>query len=340
MNRSKPQEMSLEHNLFRFLDLPFEIRETIYEYCLVSNRMLPLAILSDNADRLCRTALAPAILSTCRQVYEEAVVKLYALNTFYIDHLAAWTWDEVESTFKGPRRRICAECSYWSLWHDYNYDRDRPLELDSQFAVAWNPNIRLIRRLHVSVRPYSFSQWDDVRKAVGLMEEGCRPIYSCPHMILDQIPRCLSLQLLICYISKPALLDRCEVTFPARVALLAHNYGAHGDRWRVDVEAEMDFEVTRLCRLAQRVSKIVVVPNSDSTVTSGFTRSNHHSYRSQRPSLISSIIPAYILRSGNLSMLEKIEASTLRLRGTGQWDFVQENSPPSQIDYRRMESSP
>ena len=281
--------------------------------------MLPMAILRDNADKMCRERnnLAPTILSTCRQVYEEAVVKLYALNTFYVDHLAAWTWDGVESIFKGPRRRMCAECSYWSLWQDYNCD-DKSLDQNPHFHVTWNPNVRLIRRLHVSLRPYSFSQWNDVRKAVGLMEDGCRPIYSCSHMILDQIPRCLSLDLLVCYISKPALLDRFEVTFPARVGLLAHNYGDHGGHWRRDVEAEMDFEIARLYHLSQRVSKIVVFPDSDSTMASEFTQSNHHAYHSRRPMLISSTIPAYILRSGNLSMLENMQASEPRIRGSGQ----------------------
>ena len=74
--------------LVGFLDLPAELRTQIYELALVSREHIDL--LSFASPRTYQrpfqtTKLSPAILQTCKQVYEEASDVLYGLNTFYLN---------------------------------------------------------------------------------------------------------------------------------------------------------------------------------------------------------------------------------------------------------------
>ena len=69
-----------------FLGLPRELRDRIYEFALVSTSRLPVQVFSNQpitSTPKATPTLSPALLSTCRQVYAEAIDVLYTLNTFY-----------------------------------------------------------------------------------------------------------------------------------------------------------------------------------------------------------------------------------------------------------------
>ena len=306
---------------FRFLDLPFDIRDAIYDYWLVSTCMIAITNLArDTSLRQTREhlGLLPNILQTNSQVHAEGIVKLYGLNTFYFDGLAAWTGHEID----GASQEICAECSYWSLWEDYNTNR-RHCSIAEPVLLGWNPQIRLIRRLHISLRPYSFSQWDDVRKALDLLEDACRPTYTCAHMLFSSLPQSLSLDLLICSISKLALVDWCEVTFPARVGLLARRYVTHSDRWRRNVENDMSREIRRMVLFAQRASRTVVVPDLEKAMSLDSTL-HTQLIQPPLPPIVCTTIPGYYKRSGNLSKLRTSKGISGHLRGTARRRVVEE----------------
>ena len=306
---------------FRFLDLPFDIRDAIYDYWLVSTDMIDITNLSqDTSLRQTREhlGLLPNILQTNRQAHAEGTGKLYGLNTFYFDSLAAWSWNDTD----GTSREICAECSYWSLWEDCNTNRRYDM-ISEPVSLAWNPQICLVRRLHISLRPYSFSQWDDVRKALDLLEDGCRPTYTCAHMLLGSLLQSISLDLLICSVSKLALVDWCEVTFPARVGLLARRYMTHGDRWRRDVDNDMSREIRRMVLFAQHASRTVVFPDSENFMSLDSTL---HSRLGQPPlpPLLCTKIPGHFKRSGNLSKLNTTKSRGQDLRGTARRCVLEE----------------
>ena len=320
---------------FRLLDLPAEIRELIYERCLVSTRMINLTSLVHGSLHITRErmGLTPQILSTCRQIRKEATMTLYGLNTFYMDHLIAWSLMKSEGhRALGPTlRRVCAECSYFSLWDDYGVmarrddygSVERRNDDVRNFHITWNPQIRLIRRLHVSLRPYSFSQWDDVRTAVELLDEGCRPVDDCAHMLLDHLPQDLRLDLMVCYISKPGLLDRGEVLFPARLNLLLGKYVVSGSQWIEQVANEMAAETKSILQFAQRISKVVVLPSSDSTWPINLDILQSRSEFDYRRQCFHTAIPPWLRRSGNLSTLEKAEPSDSNVQ-SNQWRLVRD----------------
>ena len=65
-----------------FLALPGEIRNAIYHLLLVLDEETRVSASRRSAHGKSSSGLAPALLSTCRQVYTEATPFLYALNTF------------------------------------------------------------------------------------------------------------------------------------------------------------------------------------------------------------------------------------------------------------------
>lgn len=99
MASTRPQVSRAPGTGSQFLDiLPPEIRNEIYKY-LLSNPLLADAIGSNQITHGTPTAvwtpyyLSPALLRTCRQIYEEASVILYEFNTFYFICNEPWIDD-------------------------------------------------------------------------------------------------------------------------------------------------------------------------------------------------------------------------------------------------------
>jgi len=74
--------------MFRFFDLPPELRSFIYRELLIFNERPPAG---DGAIRRHEALYHPAILVTCRQASQEGKDILYKKNVFYIDCTA---WDD------------------------------------------------------------------------------------------------------------------------------------------------------------------------------------------------------------------------------------------------------
>ncbi len=77
---------------FTYLSLPAEIRNQIYKLCLVSHKLIVVSLATATSNHAASSlspkvhneaGLCPAILSTCRQIYNEANDTLYSDNTFY-----------------------------------------------------------------------------------------------------------------------------------------------------------------------------------------------------------------------------------------------------------------
>lgn len=71
--------------MLSFLDLPGEIRSIIYSNSLIDPRSSREIREDETQFNSRRTYLYPALLQTCRRVYEEAVIYLYAENEFLVD---------------------------------------------------------------------------------------------------------------------------------------------------------------------------------------------------------------------------------------------------------------
>ena len=76
-----------------FLDLPPELRNTIYEYCLTAKRAIRIVVRESSlGSRLRYThtpstlGLSPLLLISCTQVHREATAVLYGTNTFSVGY--------------------------------------------------------------------------------------------------------------------------------------------------------------------------------------------------------------------------------------------------------------
>jgi hypothetical protein len=86
-----PTQTSTGNTGSPFLDkFPLEIRNEVYKHMLC-NPILAEPTFVQRTDKWCLSwphyvayDLSPAILQTCRQIYEEASIVLYERNTFYL----------------------------------------------------------------------------------------------------------------------------------------------------------------------------------------------------------------------------------------------------------------
>lgn len=65
-----------------FLDLPRELRDIIYELCLVSTEAIDVRQLATPSYSLKKLGISTACLRVSRQLYREALEVMYGLNTF------------------------------------------------------------------------------------------------------------------------------------------------------------------------------------------------------------------------------------------------------------------
>jgi len=99
ITRMNLQKSSFQHsissedlNMSSFLRLPRELRDRVYDECFVAARPInlqKLAPLSKNSASQC-LCLAPNFLASCRQVYEEGMIKLYGENLYFVDLTSSW----------------------------------------------------------------------------------------------------------------------------------------------------------------------------------------------------------------------------------------------------------
>ena len=105
-----------------FFSLPREIRDAIYEECLVSTDIIALSNLGTTSrrKRFPKQALGllPNLLRTCHQIEQEASEILYGANTFFVDLQPMWDYGKerhirplVDPFERSRHPYACLECS-------------------------------------------------------------------------------------------------------------------------------------------------------------------------------------------------------------------------------------
>ncbi|KAK0837875.1 hypothetical protein LTS02_017886 [Friedmanniomyces endolithicus] len=198
-----------------FLELPPEICNRIYELCLVSNQLIDLQKLNkteitvwnpeaksfecwsaecirdynvpDYEDAFAgfpteQPRLMPALLGVCRKIYSEAKPILYGLNVFHATITP-------KAAYRGRRTSLRYHPNRCTWSRNVREEATEDF-ISARGTIAWNANIKLVRRLSVSLRGYSFEQF--------LAED---PSFTCPessctHDRVQGIPRGLKLHLM------------------------------------------------------------------------------------------------------------------------------------------------
>ena len=309
-----------------FFSLPREIRDAIYEECLVSTKMIDLSNLGTTSrhKRFQKQALGllPNILRICRQIEREASEILYGANTFFVDLQPMWDYGKerlirpvVDSFERSRHPYACLECSNQA----FGFPRQlRGLPSTRQRVenchpvTTWSPRVHQVRRLHVALRPFSWlahSGISDIKNWLCRLayKEDRELVWACNHSQQFALPKLQSLDLLIMHIGKmPIVLIEQQPEYE-----LSMNFSIHAWKWRASLRAAMAREIGWLLTFAKQAAKVIVVPESG--YAKGLTgdqraRLDLSCKRPKRGSLpvdqqILAKVPQHFLRSGNLGHL-------------------------------------
>jgi len=250
-----------------FVTLPAEIRNQIYEECLVSDRAIDLTAL-----RRCETlapqrqsyGLTARLLVACKQVYAEALPILYGQNLFYYDLESMWSYHRPQAWRRCFHVELDAlyACLKCQMYQDLNHKIDTPaLDMTPQGDDMWNPNLSFVRRLQVSLVPYTYLEWR-YRHCTAFP----RQHFTCPHSVRYSMPSKLQVDLLVVRIGSRALMDPEECINRQnwyRVASRYESRDAH--TWRSRSERDEVRDLSRLVEYARCHARSIVLAGIDST---------------------------------------------------------------------------
>ena len=264
---------------FRFLDLPREIRDEIYEVCLVSNSMIELACLRIGPEqkyitRERRFGIHTPVLRTCRQVHDEACKILYGLNLFYVGLQARWRYTRavafqelIEQETWARQPLACLKCSKKVRGLTSSEIAAPELSNSSEYSLetstsCWSTNIGRVRRLYVNLRSYSYQQYHDIyaikfhlQKLHSKQDRAL--VESCSHSFPTAIPKIMDLDLLVLHITKRSLVSAGD----NHSLMAAFRYATCAGEWRANAQEDMAREVAPLLEFASRNAKVVVLPD-------------------------------------------------------------------------------
>ena len=286
----------------------------IYTLCLVTAEMIPLSNLqnriSQRPARL-QLGLSPSILLVNRQVSVEAMKFLYGWNTFFVDLLSSWTCTGVRGISRFRNRQICVKCSRTSLHHDRATQimNLTPRKIGT-LPVSWNPRVRFVRRLQISLRSYSFQQWRKFNDIASCISDGCNPAWRCLHQYHYAVPPVMHLDLLILHIREPGVLNAEDVDFLCTSNSCAAEYifGRSAAIWRKHVQKDMRRELCWLLSFARGQAETVVMSNSGGSlaleeVATSTLLGRARSLRHNRLATVRNKIPPRFRRSGQLAQI-------------------------------------
>ncbi len=312
----------------------------IYEQCLVSTKMIPLSNLKTRHDErpICsRLSLNTGLLRVNRQVHTEAQGFLYAQNTFSVDILASWECTGVRPASCLSDRIICAKCSALSISHEFLSTKQQAADTlsvseqrksdnlamphksllleqrDADTPTQWLANTDLIRRLHVTLQPYSFYQWQSCNAVFPLVACGCSPTICCSHQFQHALPPKMSLDVLIIHLSKPAMINSDDLMMWCYANCCAAEYmlGNTAEKWKRHVRRDMKREICWLMSFARGAGRNVVLASSpwtwelDPRMMTMLTRENACRTRKSRCESVHTAVPSWLRRSGQLSKASK-----------------------------------
>ncbi len=298
---------------FDLLALPPEIREMIYEQCLVSTKMIPLSNLKTRHNERpirSRLDLNPGLLRVNRQVHAEAQGFLYAQNTFFVDILASWKCTGVRRGSCLSNRIVCAKCSTLSISNDFFGLGQRDAET---LPTQWLANTNLVRRLHVALQPYSYHQWRSCNAVFPLLKYGCIPTVSCSHQFQQALPSNMSLDILIIHLSKPAMMNADDPRLWCIANRCAAEYTLRNtaEKWKRQFGRDMKREVCWLMSFARGAGRNVVLAVSaqtwelDPDAAMMLMSEKASRSRQSRCENVQTVVPSWLRRSGQLSRMSK-----------------------------------
>ncbi|KAK3614076.1 hypothetical protein LTR56_027358 [Elasticomyces elasticus] len=266
--------------------------------------------------------LTPAILRVCKEFAKEGIEVLYGLNTFFVD-LQTMSDNSHSPRFpttpktKDEHELICLHCTN-KLVAEQVVERffgTNPActPLLDRSALVWNDNIRWIRRLRISLRPYSYYELSGATSFHQLCTLAERvtaldilPIDHCKHSLQDALPANLKLDLWILHLSKPTLISP-EEDRELEASGPHYEYPKNAVRWLSRIRGDFARDVAWLLRFAQFSAKTVVVPrHGEADPQDALQRlAALRTSRRCRLQSISSSIPDWALRMGQLSQLGK-----------------------------------
>lgn len=236
------------------LRLPRELRDRVYEACLVASKPIDLRNLAPSRIMHLhqRLGLTPNLLASCQQVYEEAILKLYEENLFFSDLTSSWRlfrplkWCNCFGLQAG-QLDICIACQ-----------RTSPIDrtTDNEPLIdAWNPNLGRIRRLQISLQHYTYSQWK-------YRQPSAFPHTSrhCSLMTFSALPSQLRLSLLIIRTLEPSLLSLEDSRHHSHWNAVSFGYNV-GDveRWKLEGTEDLSRLVESVLRFARQQADLFVM---------------------------------------------------------------------------------
>lgn len=256
---SKIQAHSMEKRQIGFFTLPREIRDQIYAECLLAPAdVIPLSNLREDASlrpSSQKLGLVPSILRSCRQIYQEAVTMLYSENFFFADLVTPWTYT------RPLRWRQCFQLAPEDLLLCLKCEQEQESSLSSLSSdnLAWAANTKLVRRLQVSIRPYSFLQWR-LRQRSAFPNQLAR----CTHTLATAIPPNMTLGVLVVRILKRSLLYQDECI--PRDNWFAIGFGYQGPdsvEWRRHATKDTSRNARALFAWGGRIAKVAILAGPD-----------------------------------------------------------------------------
>ncbi|KAK3115496.1 hypothetical protein LTR53_005112 [Teratosphaeriaceae sp. CCFEE 6253] len=194
-----------------FTRLPAEIRNQIYEECLVSHSVIDLTALKSQDAQTPRAKgydLTVQLLVVCRQVWREALPVLYGQNAFHYDLEAMWSYHRPQAW------RICFglelddlyACLRCQMYQDIKIvpGSSAPTSHPTEEEI-WNPNLKLVRQLQVTINPYSYLEWRYRHRTAFP-----RHNFTCPHNVRYSLPEHLRADLLVIRTPIRALMSSTE----------------------------------------------------------------------------------------------------------------------------------
>jgi hypothetical protein len=172
--------------------------------------------------------------------------------------------------------------------------------------------VHQVRRLHVALRPYSYSQFEHVESIkhwlLGIAyKEDRAMVYGCYHSQQHALPKLRDLDLLILHLGKLPLAYAEEDMMVAPTRL----YPLEAKQWRSSARAAMARETGWLLTFAKQAARVIVIPNSGDAQGLSPEHRAYLDLSCSRPKRGSNAveqcvvpkIPERFLRSGNLALL-------------------------------------
>ncbi|KAK3070342.1 hypothetical protein LTR53_010626 [Teratosphaeriaceae sp. CCFEE 6253] len=279
-----------------FTTLPAEIRNQIYEELLVAGSVINLTALRSQGARSPRTeryGLAVHLLVVCRQVYCEALPILYGQNAFYYDLEAMWGYHRpkawrVRFDLELDDLYTCLKCQ---MYQDIKNDLGTPA-LDTHLGqdAVWSPNIKLVRRLQVTLNAFSYPEWRYRHRTAFP-----RHNFTCPHSVRFSLPQHLQADLLVIRSPSRALMSGAEGSIGQNWYNIAARYhSTDAQQWRRRCDRDRARDYTDLVAYAQIHARYVILTGTKPRIES----SAHEG------------VPGYIrefLRTGLFSVQRAIE---------------------------------